>query len=170
MAISVSSQLNSIFQELIEKAESLDDLNFEVSEPVSGPKLELKMLESPKINSIVEGLEKAHEEGVVAVAEGLQNHLRAQIIAVGAVKTGELMNSDSVTIQSDSISVEYSSPYAAFVHYGGYIVPYGNVNISKVYIPGRPWIAASLGIGPGPLGAFDWKKAYTVQSGSSFSL
>ena len=42
------------------------------------------------------------------------------------------------------IIVSYSEPYAALIHYGGYILPYGNPNADKVYIPPRPWVESTL--------------------------
>ncbi len=171
MAMNLSNQINGVFEELITNVESLDGLTFESSEQVVGPNFSIEILGSPDTDPIMGLLEKAHERGVASVAKGLEDHLKAQIIAVGAVDTGALMNSGSVAFHSNFINIDYStSPYAALVHYGGYIAPYGNVNIKKVYIPGRPWLEASLGISPGPLGAFDWKEAYAAGAGSSLKL
>lgn len=171
MAMNLSNQINGVFKKLITDAENLDGLRFESSGQVIGPNFSIEILSPPDTGPIMGLLEEAHERGVAAVAEGLKDHLKAQIIAVGAVETGALMNSGSVAFHSDSINIDYSiSPYAALIHYGGYIAPYGNVNIEKVYIPGRPWLEASLGISPGPLGAFNWKEAYTVGAGSSLKL
>lgn len=58
----------------------------------------------------------------------------------GIYDTGELKNSLTIDIQPKGIEVSYNVPYAALQHYGGYIQPYGNLKIDKVYIPGRPWI------------------------------
>ena len=38
--------------------------------------------------------------------------------------------------------MQYNTPYAAFVHYGGMIKPYGNKNAADVLIPARPWVQA----------------------------
>lgn len=67
------------------------------------------------------------------------------------VDTGELKSSLSVAINGDTIDISYGAPYASFVHNGGYIHPYGNQKIDAVYLPGRPWIDATLyGNGPVP--------------------
>ena len=41
-------------------------------------------------------------------------------------------------------NIIYKTPYAALVHYGGVIQPYGNSNAAAVTVPGRPWITATL--------------------------
>lgn len=67
------------------------------------------------------------------------------------VDTGALRSSLSVSIDGQEITIDYGVPYAAFVHYGGYVKPYGNAKIEAVYIPGRPWIDSVLfGTGPVP--------------------
>ena len=75
------------------------------------------------------------------------------------VDTGELMNSQSITVTGFSVSIAYDSPYAAITHYGGYIYPYGNQNATKVYLPARPWITATIE-GGGPVPVFDFYGAY----------
>jgi phage gpG-like protein len=60
------------------------------------------------------------------------------------IDSGDLLNSQTVTVQGTQISIDYDVPYAALVHYGGYILPYGNVNATRVYLPPRPWVAEVL--------------------------
>lgn len=64
------------------------------------------------------------------------------------VDTGALKGSVKVVtkyLKTKSIfSVVYKSPYASLIHYGGYIVPYGDPSRQKVYIPGRPWVTAVI--------------------------
>jgi hypothetical protein len=129
-------------------------------------------LEGPKSESngqeIADDLKRRHELGVAAVTRGLDAHLDGMMEASwgwidGArdiVDSGELKSSGTVVRQGDSITVAYSSDYANLVHYGGYIYPYGNVNIEKVYIPARPWVSATLGEAAGPAPAFDWMSVY----------
>lgn len=69
--------------------------------------------------------------------------------------TGELARSVDVLAKKDGISVSYSAPYAAIVHDGGYIHPYGNKNARPVYLPGRPWVSSVL-YGGGPVPQFDF--------------
>lgn len=73
------------------------------------------------------------------------------------VDTGELKNSLTVTASGNDIFIEYGAPYAAFVHEGGYIRPYGNTSVDTVYIPGRPWVDAVL-LGNGPVPSVDLDK------------
>ena len=76
------------------------------------------------------------------------------------IDTGELLASKSVTAETGGFKVSYNADYAGIIHYGGYITPYGNQYAAKVYIPGRPWILATVGEVPGPLPAFDWENVY----------
>lgn len=71
------------------------------------------------------------------------------------VDTGQLRDSGSVTADDRGISITYSAPYANLIHYGGYILPYGNKSNEKVYIPGRPWVR-SVVAGGGPVQQFDF--------------
>lgn len=66
------------------------------------------------------------------------------------IDSGELRDSLNVTVNGDTVEISYDSPYANLVHYGGYVAPYGNVKIDKVYIPGRPWVEAVFA-GNGPV-------------------
>ena len=75
------------------------------------------------------------------------------------VDTGDLMASQNITVSGFSVSTSYNSPYAAITHYGGYIYPYGNTNATKVYLPARPWITATIE-GGGPVPVFDFYAAY----------
>jgi len=43
-----------------------------------------------------------------------------------------------------TLTIQYRTPYAALVHYGGVVRPYGNKNANTVLIPARPWIEATL--------------------------
>jgi len=70
------------------------------------------------------------------------------------VDTGALRDSLSITVNGDDIDISYGVPYASLVHNGGYIRPYGNANIAAVYLPGRPWIDATL-YGNGPVPSVD---------------
>jgi phage gpG-like protein len=74
-------------------------------------------------------------------------------------ETGELLESGKVVITDQTITVIYDKPYAALVHYGGYITPYGNMSAEKVYLPARPWISAVL-YGGGPVPRFDFERYY----------
>ena len=64
------------------------------------------------------------------------------------IDTGALMRSKRLKVDfkqtKASLSIRYTSPYAAMVHYGGYITPYGRPGRGAVSIQGRPWITATL--------------------------
>ena len=57
----------------------------------------------------------------------------------GALKINTKFAQTKVTFE-----IQYNTPYAAFVHYGGMIKPYGNKNAADVVIPARPWVQAVL--------------------------
>ena len=42
-------------------------------------------------------------------------------------------------MQGNSLVISYDVPYANLVHFGGYVVPYGNSFAERVFIPARPW-------------------------------
>lgn len=75
------------------------------------------------------------------------------------VETGELLRSGSVIITSNEIKIVYDAPYAGLVHYGGYILPYGNESRDKVYLPPRPWVDAVLN-GTSGIAKFDFDRYY----------
>lgn len=162
--------LDGIKQSLQKVAKKIDGQSVTVSWPVlpaplfywTGPE------SSGDGSDITEDLQKRHERGVEAVARGLEIHLDNMMEASwgwieGArdiVDSGQLKNSARVMIQGDQIIVGYVSDYANLVHYGGYIQPYGNVNIDRVYLPARPWVAATFGEAGGPMQPYDWMAAY----------
>ena len=69
------------------------------------------------------------------------------------VDMGGLMASKKLKVSFQqtkaSVAITYSAPYAALVHYGGYITPYGRPGRTAVSVPGRPWITATLQGGNG---------------------
>ena len=75
------------------------------------------------------------------------------------IDTGKLMESGVIRADGSSIVIAYTAPYAAIVHYGGYIAPFGN-QASRVYLPARPWVQSVLQ-GGGPVEQFDLKKRYS---------
>lgn len=95
------------------------------------------------------------------IGEALDAAMESSAWASGKdiIDTGQLKNSLTVTATASGISIKYAAPYAAIVHYGGYIVPYGNPSLSKVYIPPRPWVTSVIE-GGGPVPAFDFESVY----------
>jgi phage gpG-like protein len=74
------------------------------------------------------------------------------------IDTGKLMESGIIRADGSNIVIAYTAPYAAIVHYGGYITPFGN-QAAKVYLPARPWVQSVLR-GGGPVEQFDLKGRY----------
>lgn len=58
---------------------------------------------------------------------------------VDIVDTGALRDSQKVQVQGNSLVITYDVPYANLVHFGGYVIPYGNSFADRVFIPARPW-------------------------------
>lgn len=83
------------------------------------------------------------------------------------IDTGELMASGRVTLSGNGITISYDAPYATLIHYGGYIHPYGNVNL-RVFLPPRPWIESVM-FGGGPVPQFDFVSYYTKAIASEFN-
>lgn len=81
-------------------------------------------------------------------------------------ETGELLSSGSIEFSDEGITIAYSAPYAALVHYGGYIYPYGNTS-ARVYLPPRPWVESVLN-GGGPVEEFDFVRYYKEEIESEF--
>jgi hypothetical protein len=75
------------------------------------------------------------------------------------ISTGALRNSLTFSEGGKGFEFYYSSDYAALVHYGGYVRPYGNPNAPPVYLPGRPWVDAVME-GGGPVPAVDLSLVY----------
>lgn len=74
------------------------------------------------------------------------------------IDTGALKNSLQIEYRGMRAIVSYTAPYAAIIHEGGYIRPYGNEAAEPVYLPGRPWVDSVL-VGGGPVPQFDWEAA-----------
>ena len=100
---------------------------------------------------------KAHQAGMNAVEQSLGSALKGAMKSSWAwprggsrdiVETGRLMNSQRLVVKHSQtksvLSVQYSSPYAALMYYGGMIQPYGDRNAASVLIPGRPWVEAVI--------------------------
>lgn len=62
------------------------------------------------------------------------------------VDTGKLYKSKKLQTTFGStqakLSVSYSAPYAALVHWGGYVMNYGDPTKGQTYMKPRPWIQA----------------------------
>lgn len=121
---------------------------------------------SPRISRIIKGLKDPsgiNRELSNSIDEILREAISSSIWVsrndgnVDIIDSGELLNSQEVSNTSNGLRISYSVPYANLIHYGGYIVPYGNTNASRVYIPPRPWVTNVLS---GQFRGFDLQQAY----------
>jgi phage gpG-like protein len=86
-------------------------------------------------------------------AGGMRN-----IVDTGALKDSLKIKTKFLQTKVSTV-ISYGAPYAAFVHYGGVIQPYGNQNANSVIIPARPWVEAVL-TGNGPVKPYEYRKVY----------
>ena len=82
------------------------------------------------------------------------------------VDTGKLKDSLKVSTKflktKTTFSITYTAPYAALVHEGGYIRPYGDPRRDTVYLPGRPWVSAVLDGGVSGIESIDMQSEFLV--------
>lgn len=83
------------------------------------------------------------------------------------VDTGNLRDSLQISVTSNGVMIDYTAEYAALIHYGGYIVPYGNSSATRVYIEGRPWIDSVL-YGTGPIPGYNFEELFNRVKGRVF--
>lgn len=81
------------------------------------------------------------------------------------VDMGRLVNSlswskSSANVNGWKLTGKYAAPYATQVHYGAYIRPYGNMNATAVFIPGRPWVEGVLRGNKGVVDPYDFRGDY----------
>ena len=127
---------------------SLDDVSLAL------PQIKMQV-DTSKFNRAVQALKTKYDGD--KLAEGLRSGIDLALKLVISEKiwevadgrddiidTGALLASQSVTVIGSTIIVTYDEPYAALIHYGGYIVPYGNESASRVYLPPRPWAETVL--------------------------
>lgn len=122
--------------------------NFDAKIEIQMPKVEGKAETKKMQLAINKALSKGAQKGATYVQKSLKTTLDDSITRVGAVDTGKLKNSLEIRAKFSQtkvgFSIIYKTPYAAFVHYGGVMQPYGNPAAASVTIPGRPWISKGL--------------------------
>ena len=118
------------------------------------PKVEGKADTKKMQQAVNRALSKGAQKGAGYVEKGLKvaldNSLGSQWSWIQGsrdiVDTGTLMESLSIktTFSQTKVGFQviYKAPYAAFVHYGGVMKPYGNKSAADVIIPARPWVQA----------------------------
>ena len=162
-----SKDLIKMQKEMDKKAgDIIDSTDYELP-GLTLPKIKAT-LKASNADPLLAELETQHNKGVQAVKEAIENDLDDMMGASwgwtsGArdiVDTGALRDSKNVTVSGENILISYGEPYAQLIHSGGYIQPYGNKNAAAVYIPGRPWVGAVLGVDNGPLEPTDWQQVY----------
>jgi phage gpG-like protein len=123
---------------------------------VQMPKVEVKDNSPAMKKRVSKALSRGTQKASAYVEKGLKVALDKSMTSLWTwtdgsrdiVDTGKLKNSLKLTATFNqtkvSWQVQYRTPYAAFVHYGGVIKPYGNKNARDVLIPARPWVQAVL--------------------------
>ena len=132
----------------------LDKLNFtfEINMPKVGIEVD-NSLKAAADKAISSGL----KSGIIYVQKDLKVALDQSIASQWTwyrggsrdiIDTGRLKSSlrmtNTVSGTRATIKGFYNTPYAAFVHYGGVMKPYGNPNAADVLIPARPWVRGVL--------------------------
>jgi len=122
--------------------------NFDATIEIKMPKVDGKV-ETPKMKAAInKALVKGAQKGATYVQKDLRAALDTSITRVGAIDTGRLKNSLDIRAKfaqtKVGFQIVYKTPYAAFVHYGGVMKPYGNPYAATVAIPGRPWIEEAV--------------------------
>lgn len=117
-------------------------------------------------------IDRANQRIIVDLGAALKQALRSRVWTTPSgnddiFDTGKLLSSGTVTANQDGITIAYDAPYAALVHYGGYINPYGNAT-ARVYLPPRPWVDSVL-MGNGPVKQFDFARYYTEEITKEFA-
>jgi hypothetical protein len=114
---------------------------------------------------------RASQRVATDLKRALDDALRSSVWSTGSgavdiYETGELLASGSVIVDESGITIAYDAPYAALVHFGGYIHPYGNTS-AKVYLPPRPWVQSVLS-GGGPVAQFNFQQYYIQEIAAAF--
>jgi hypothetical protein len=135
--------------------------------------LELTSFPASEILSRLQGaIDRANQRLVVDLKAALSQALRSKVWATPSgnddiFDSGKLLSSGKVTANQDGITIAYDAPYAALVHFGGYINPYGNAS-ARVYLPPRPWVESVLN-GGGPVPQFDIASYYEQEIRTEFN-
>lgn len=122
----------------------------EIKMPKIEGKAETKKMQMAVNKAITRGAQKGSTYVEASLRAALDASISSQwswingsrdIIDTGTLK-GSLQLKTIFSKTKVGFQISYNTPYAAFVHYGGVIKPYGNKNAADVVIPGRPWVQA----------------------------
>lgn len=165
-------QTKALFEELLEDIEAASKKTHIIELPaLPAPRfyMQVDTGDSETMgDELLNRLEQKSMKALAGVTLDLDAHLKAMMGAGWGwssgsrdiIDTGSLMGSGGASFQAGAITIGYAAAYANLIHSGGYIHPYGNTDIDLVYIPGRPWVAATLGKASGPLPPFDWQASF----------
>lgn len=112
-------------------------------------------------------LEKAHIKTLAMIRDDLEIALGIAMESKSwqwdygdgdIIDTGALRDSAEIKVTDKGFTIAYGEQYAGIVYYGGYIHPYGNLNV-QIYMPARPWVNAVLNGGSG-IEKFDFEGLY----------
>ena len=122
--------------------------NFDAKIEIQMPKVDGKADTKKMQMAINKALSKGAQKGATYIQQSLKTTLDNSITSYRAIDTGRLKNSLEIRAKFSQtkvgFSIIYKTPYAAFVHYGGVMQPYGNPYAASVTIAGRPWISEGL--------------------------
>ena len=124
----------------------------EVMMPKVEGKIETAKMKAAVNKAIVKGAQKGSTYVEVGLRKALDNSIDSQWSWISGsrdiVDTGKLKASAKIITKfaqtKVTFQVQYNTPYASFVHYGGAIKPYGNKSAATVILPARPWVQAVL--------------------------
>ena len=133
----------------------------------------IRLNEAETMNRFKRAINKASIHAAIDLEQALNEAMMSDVWPslsgpTDIISTGELMSSGKVTANADGIKISYDTPYAMLVHYGGYVLPYGNSAAHMVYLPPRPWVDSVLN-GNGPVKQFDFSKYYKEEMEKEFS-
>lgn len=81
-------------------------------------KVEMSMQVENHIEDFLKQLEENRKEALSAMGEAAVSAVQEQIIAMGAVDTGELLNSITYSVSEDSVTIGSACDHAVAVHEG----------------------------------------------------
>ena len=143
-----------------------DDITLELRGPLEfrGSRIRITPSADSRIAQIIKNLRSkaSGDEFARILDQVLQEAISASIWRTrngvdDIIDSGDLSRSLEISRTANGLVISYDVPYANLIHYGGYIVPYGNTNAQRVYIPPRPWVATVLS---GRYGGFDPEDVY----------
>lgn len=137
-----------------------------------GINFDLKIAEFPKLTSDIQKVADLFKQSLAielrtALDDAMQSNVWGGNEDSNLVDTGNLRDSLQINVTSNGVTIDYTAEYAALIHYGGYILPYGNPVATRVYLEGRPWIDSVL-YGNGPIPAYDFEELFNRSVSSVF--